>query len=163
MSKLKGPKNPAQVAKQEEEMRSRMGQASDSYRAMVQGCQSVKQEYFNQQLPKLLRTLKEGSDEIDLGTQYHLSRYAYLFESLLVTDGLTISPVSNEDGPGVKQVIEAIDSREDFKTYMQQYTLNWQMSGQRGPKRDPGDSSTTYVRLSPLSFSSRYVSRAHQK
>lgn len=55
MSKLKGPKNPAQVAKQEEEMRSRMGQASDSYRAMVQGAQSVKQEYFNLQLPKLLR------------------------------------------------------------------------------------------------------------
>ncbi|GAA5850966.1 hypothetical protein JCM3766R1_003960 [Sporobolomyces carnicolor] len=137
MSKLKGgPKNPAQVAKQEEELRSRMGQASDSYRAMVLGSQSVKQEYFNQQLPKLLRTLKEGTDELDLGTQYHLSRYAYLFESLLVTDGLTVSPVSIEDGPGVKAVIEAIDSREDFKTFLQQYTLNWQMSGQKGPKRD---------------------------
>ncbi|GAA6024372.1 hypothetical protein JCM11491_001109 [Sporobolomyces phaffii] len=142
MSKLKGPKNPAQVAKQEEEMRSRMGQASDSYRAMVQGAQSVKQEYFNLQLPKLLRTLKEGSDEIDLGTQYHLSRYAYLFESLLVTDGLTISPVSIEDGPGVQAVVDAIDSREDFKTYMQQYTLNWQMSGQRGPKRDAPSTSS---------------------
>ncbi|GAA5912316.1 uncharacterized protein JCM6883_003323 [Sporobolomyces salmoneus] len=157
MSKLKGPKNPAQVAKQEEEMRSRMGQASDSYRASVQGAQSVKQEYFNLQLPKLLRTLKESSDEIDLGTQYHLSRYAYLFESLLVTDGLTISPVSSEDGPGVKTVIESIDTREDFKSYMQQYVLNWQISGQKGPKRDgatPGIASSndsTYVSRPPLS------------
>ncbi|GAA5933758.1 uncharacterized protein JCM15063_001410 [Sporobolomyces koalae] len=160
MSKLKGPKNPAQIAKQEEEMRSRMGQASDSYRAMVQGAQGVKQEYFNLQLPKLLRTLKEGSDEIDLGTQYHLSRYAYLFESLLVTDGLTISPVSVEDGPGVKAVVDAIDSREDFKTYMQQYALNWQMSGQKGPKRDaPGSSdSASYLsrpQLSPRTSTSQ--------
>ncbi|GAA5970788.1 hypothetical protein JCM3765_006307 [Sporobolomyces pararoseus] len=139
MSKLKGPKNPQQILKQEEELRSRMGQASDSYRASLQGCQVVKQEYFNQQLPKLVKNLKESLDEIDLGTQYHLSRYGYLFESLLVTDGLTISPVSMEDGPGIKQVIEAIDVREDFKSFMQQYSLNWSISGQKGPRRDTGD------------------------
>lgn len=55
MSKLKGPKNPAQVAKAEEEVRSRMGQSSDAYRAQVQGAQSVRQEYFNLQLPRILR------------------------------------------------------------------------------------------------------------
>lgn len=44
------------------------------------------------------QALKESVDELDLGTQYHLSRYAYLFEALLVTDGLTVSPVSAEDG-----------------------------------------------------------------
>ena len=37
-------------------------------------------------------------DELDLGTQYHLSRYAYLLENVLVTEGLTIAPVSPEDG-----------------------------------------------------------------
>ncbi|GJN90452.1 hypothetical protein Rhopal_003463-T1 [Rhodotorula paludigena] len=140
MSKLKGPKNPAQVAKQEEEVRSRMGQSSDAYRAQVAGAQAVRQEFFNLQLPKILRSLKESVDELDLGTQYHLSRYAYLFESLLVTDGLTISPVSAEDGPGIKNVVDAIDVREDFKTFMQQFALNWQMSGQRGPRREgPAD------------------------
>ncbi|CEQ41510.1 SPOSA6832_03229, partial [Sporobolomyces salmonicolor] len=155
MSKLKGPKNAAQVAKQEEETRSRMGQSSDAYRAQVVGAQTVRQEYFNLQLPRILRTLKEGADEIDLGTQYHLSRYAYLFESLLVTDGLTISPVSIEDGPGVKAVVDAIDVREDFKTYMQQYSLNWQMSGQRGPRREgpPEDGFLTRPTLSPRASS----------
>lgn len=82
------------------------------------------------------QSLKESVDELDLGTQYHLSRYAYIFESLLVTDGLTVSPVTIEDGPGIKAVIDAVDVREDFKTFMQQYALNWQMSGQRGPRRD---------------------------
>ena len=42
--------------------------------------------------------MKESADEVDLGTQYHLSRYAYVFESTLVTDGLTISPVNPDDG-----------------------------------------------------------------
>lgn len=42
--------------------------------------------------------MKESADEVDLGTQYHLSRYAYIFESTLVTDGLTISPVNPDDG-----------------------------------------------------------------
>ncbi|BGP17900.1 Rho GTPase-activating protein [Rhodosporidiobolus nylandii] len=140
MSKLKGPKNPAQVAKLEEEVRSRMGQSSDAYRAQVTGAQAVRQEYFNMQLPRILRSLKESVDELDLGTQYHLSRYAYLFESLLVTDGLTISPVSVEDGPGIKSVVDAVDVRDDFKTFMQQFALTWQMSGQRGPRREgPAD------------------------
>ncbi|GAA6053119.1 hypothetical protein JCM3770_002862 [Rhodotorula araucariae] len=140
MSKLKGPKNAAQFAKQEEDVRSRMGQSSDAYRAQVAGAQSVRQEYFNLQLPRILRSLKESVDELDLGTQYHLSRYAYLFESLLVTDGLTVSPVSPEDGPGIKAVVDVIDLREDFRTFMQQFALNWQMSGQRGPRREgPAD------------------------
>jgi len=55
MSKLKGPKNPAAVARQEEELRVRMGQTSDSYRAATEGLRGFKQEYFNLQLPKLLR------------------------------------------------------------------------------------------------------------
>lgn len=42
--------------------------------------------------------LKESADECDLGTQYHLSRYSYLFESTLVNDGMIVSPVSMEDG-----------------------------------------------------------------
>ncbi|KAK4700938.1 Rho GTPase-activating protein RGD1, partial [Phenoliferia sp. Uapishka_3] len=156
MSKLKGPKTVAQLAKQEEEVRSRMGQSSDSYRAQMIGMQSVQQDYFSVQLPKILRSLKESVDELDLGTQYHLSRYAFLFESTIVTDGLTISPVNFDEGasafvpyrpeyklmeaiftgPGLKSVVDSIDIREDFKTFMNQFALSWQMSGQRGPKRD---------------------------
>lgn len=55
ISKLKGPKNAAQVAKQEDEVRMRMGQSSDAYRSQVIGAQAVRQEYFSQQLPKILR------------------------------------------------------------------------------------------------------------
>ncbi|POY73436.1 hypothetical protein BMF94_3774 [Rhodotorula taiwanensis] len=149
MSKLKGPKNAAQYAKQEDEVRTRMGQTSDSYRAQVAGAQTARQEYFQSQLPRVLRSLKENVDELDLGTQYHLSRYSYLLENTLVNEGLTIAPVAPEDGPGLRTVIESIDLREDFKTYMQQYSLNWQMSGQqRGPRRD-GPEEDGFPTMSP--------------
>jgi Rho GTPase-activating protein RGD1 len=37
-------------------------------------------------------------DEIDLGTQYHLTRYAFLFESIVLSDGSTLAPAGIEDG-----------------------------------------------------------------
>lgn len=45
-----------------------------------------------------LQSLKECADEIDLGTQYHLARYAFLYESTVLSDGATLSPISIEDG-----------------------------------------------------------------
>jgi hypothetical protein len=78
----------------------------------------MRQEYFNFQLPRILRVswqfmartlqviddvvfkqaLKECADEIDLGTQYHLTRYAFLFESIVLSDGSTLVPAGTEDG-----------------------------------------------------------------
>jgi hypothetical protein len=55
ISKLKGPKTLAQVAKQEEECRSRVGQCTDAYRSLLVGAQSIRREYFNSQLPRILR------------------------------------------------------------------------------------------------------------
>jgi Rho GTPase-activating protein RGD1 len=123
MSKFKAAKNPAQLQRLEEEARQRMAGANDSYRREVIHTQQVRQEYFNVHVPRILRvrpplfvlavslfftvlrrlsatvqTLKESADEADLGTQYHLSRYAYLFEHVLVNDGLTVAPLGIEDG-----------------------------------------------------------------
>ena len=71
ISKLKGPKSVAQVARQEEEVRSRMGQSSDSYRAQVIGAQTVRQEYFSLQLPRILRVRAFSS----LGAGALVSKY----------------------------------------------------------------------------------------
>ena len=42
------------------------------------------------------QSLKECADEIDLGTQYHLTRYAFLYESIVLSDGSVLVP--QEDG-----------------------------------------------------------------
>lgn len=48
-------KGPAQMQKQEDDVRSRMSSASETFRKAVLDSQSLRQEYFNFQLPKILR------------------------------------------------------------------------------------------------------------
>ncbi|KDR67998.1 hypothetical protein GALMADRAFT_257554 [Galerina marginata CBS 339.88] len=131
---LKG-KNPGNIQRQEDDIRSRLSNASDQYRKAVTETQATRQEYFNFQLPRILRALKECADEIDLGTQYHLTRYAFLFESIVLSDGSTLAP-PGEEGLGLKTTIETIDNRGDFKTYMQNYAFARGSAPPRGPRRE---------------------------
>lgn len=48
-------KGPAQMQRQEDEVRQRMNSASEVFRKAVQSNQQTKQEYFNLHLPKILR------------------------------------------------------------------------------------------------------------
>ncbi|KAF8317782.1 Rho GTPase activation protein [Cantharellus anzutake] len=126
-------RSPANLQRQEDDIRSRMSSTSDAYRKAVMETQTLRQEYFNFQLPRILRSLKECADEIDLGLQYHLSRYAFLMESTALSDGTTLSPTGVEDGPGIKHVINSIDNAHDFKVFMQHYLV---AHAPKGPRRE---------------------------
>ena len=130
-------KNPQQILKQEEEIRARTSSASDAFRREVLSTQGVRQEYFNLQLPRILRTLKENAEEIDNGTQYHLARYAFLYESTVLNDGMAISPVGTDVAPssGLKGAVETIDNRADFKQYMANYQVAHGRD-HKGPRRE---------------------------
>lgn len=129
-------KNPQQLLRQEEDIRSRTSQLSDHFRREVLQTQQMRQEYFNLQLPRILRALKESAEEIDNGLQYHLSRYAFLYESTILGDGMTVTPVgaAAQDSIGLKQAAESIDNRADFKTFMQNYQV-LHAGAYRGPRR----------------------------
>lgn len=152
MSKLKGgPKNPAQAQRMEEEARLKMNSTSDAYRQQVLATQQIRQEYFNLQLPKVLKVMKEALDEIDLGTQYHLSRYAFTVENLLVNDGLAI--MSSDQGDeasrapeGLRLLVEKIDNASDFRSFMQNYAVTFAASGQKTLRRE-GPPEEGFVRM----------------
>ncbi|KAF8216480.1 RhoGAP-domain-containing protein [Mycena galopus ATCC 62051] len=151
---LKG-KNPGNIQRQEDDVRSRMSSASDAYRKAVTDTQGMRQEYFNFQLPRILRALKECADEMDLGTQYHLTRYAFLFESTVLTDGSTLVPPVEEGSPlGLKPTLEQIDNRGDFKTYMQNYVYARGPATPRGPRRE-GPSDEGFLPPLPTHYSER--------
>ncbi|KIY52957.1 RhoGAP-domain-containing protein [Fistulina hepatica ATCC 64428] len=137
---LKG-KNPGNILRQEDDIRSRVSAAGDAYRKSVLDTQGLRQEYWNFQLPRILRALKEGCDEIDLGTQYHLTRYAFLYETTTRHDGTVLVPI--DDGEerttplnGLRTTLESIDNRGDFKTYMQNYAYARGNQTPRGPRRE---------------------------
>ncbi|KAJ7765400.1 Rho GTPase activation protein [Mycena maculata] len=153
---LKG-KNPGNIQRQEDDIRSRMSNASDAYRKAVTDTQSMRQEYFNFQLPRILRALKECTDEMDLGTQYHLTRYAFLFESTVLSDGSTLVPPNEEGSPlsvGLKATLEMIDNRGDFKAYMQNYAYARGPATPRGPRRE-GPSDEGFLPPLPTHYSDK--------
>lgn len=110
-------------------------------------------------LTNIYQALKECADEIDLGTQYHLTRYAFLFESIVLNDASTLVPSPLDEGGslnhssdawtqyicidaglGLKAHIETIDNRQDFKIYMQNYAYARGGLTPRGPRREgPAD------------------------
>lgn len=124
--------------------------------------------------------MKESLDEIDLATQYHLSRYAFLYENLLLNDALTVSPPSAQNfgtnpagddmpsnitnnglhPPGLKHIVENIDNREDFRSYMQNYAVTFAASGQKTLRRE-GPPEEGFVRvggtLLPLAWSIEHL------
>jgi hypothetical protein len=75
--------------------------------------------------------------------QFHLSRYAYLLESSLLGDAVTLVPKTPEDGPGLKAIMESIDNRADFKSYVQNYRVAHHGTG-TGPRRE-GPADQGYV------------------
>lgn len=128
-------KGSVSIQRQEDDVRARMAQSSETFRKAALESQALRQEYFNFQLPKILRLLKECADELDMGTQYHLSRFAFLYESAIVGDGVLLNPMGTPDeGPGMKAIFEAIDNRTDFKSYMQNYAVA--RNTPRGPRRE---------------------------
>ena len=44
-----------------------------------------------------MQLLKECADELDLGTQYHLTRFAFLYETAIVGDGTILNPMGAPD------------------------------------------------------------------
>lgn len=69
-----------------------------------------------------------------MGMQYHLTRYAYMYESTVVGEGTMLVPPTMEDGPGLKTIFETIDNRSDFKSYMQNYAVA--RNTPKGPRRE---------------------------
>ncbi|CAG8756298.1 15675_t:CDS:10, partial [Dentiscutata erythropus] len=103
----------------EEDARNKAATANDTYKHHLSITNAARHEYFDIHLPRMVTALKDISDECDIGLQYHLARYTYLFENTMVSDALVISPVNTEDGPSMRKIVEQINNEEDYYSYVQ--------------------------------------------
>lgn len=117
-------KNPQQMLRQEDEFRTKRESAHDALRSEAHVAQSKRVEYFQQQLPQILRSYKEALDELDTGVQFQLMRYAFLYESIALGDGLTVNPLGDKSATqGLRDAAAAINNKGDFKDFMQNFEL----------------------------------------
>ena len=123
-SSLFKSKNPQQMARNEDECRAKKGHAHDTLRSEAQTAQAKRQEYFQQQLPQILRAYKESLDELETGLQFQLMRYAFLYENIALSDGLCVNPLGDKSAPqGLRDAAASINNKSDFKDFMQNYEL----------------------------------------
>lgn len=86
-----------------------------------------------------------------MGIQFYLDRYAYLYENIMLADSVCLAPVENDEGQlissstpchsshtftgiGLRDIVQSMDNRRDFKNYMQNYALAAHMP--KGPSRE---------------------------
>ncbi|CAI2176178.1 15309_t:CDS:10, partial [Funneliformis geosporum] len=119
----KQPKTPSQLIKMEEDARNKAEAANATYKQQLLAANTARHDYYDVQLPSIITTLKETADECDVGLQYHLARYSYLFENTIVCDGLVIQPINEEDGPALRKTVEKISNEEDFYNFVKSHDV----------------------------------------
>lgn len=137
-------KSPQQILRHEEEFRLKKNNAHETLRGEAQSAENVRQEYFQQQLPQVLRAFKDALDELETGLQFQLMRYAFLYESIVLSDGLLVNPLGNKSNlPGLRDNVASINNAADFKDFLQSYELARKGKDLRGPHRhNPYDEAT---------------------
>lgn len=117
-------KNPQQILRHEDEFRMKKNNAHEMLRGEAQATQAVRHEYFSQHLPHILRSLRDTLSELDTGLQFQLMRFAFLYESTVLSDGMAVNPLNESANTnGLRDSASAIDNSSDFKDFMQSYEL----------------------------------------
>ena len=146
-------KSPQQILRHEDEFRAKKSSAHDALVSEAHTTQQVRHEYFAQHLPRVLRALKEALDEVDAGLQYHLMRYAFLYESIVLSDGVSVNPAGDHtSSTGLREAVCSVNNQSDFREYLQSYELAYGRES-RGPQREnPYDDATlaSLMYASPL-------------
>ncbi|CAO3668733.1 unnamed protein product [Umbelopsis ramanniana] len=112
---FKPNRNQAQLNKYEDEARNKAGAADEQYKQQLSYANSLRKDYFEEHLPKMLSTLKGTDNEICVALRYQLARYAYSFEQMMTANG---NELDNEQDSGLRTTITRIDKDADLRNYV---------------------------------------------
>ncbi|PKI83923.1 hypothetical protein MVES_002251 [Malassezia vespertilionis] len=136
-------KNPQQILRHEEEFTMKKKSAHEVLRSEADAAQMLRQEYFHQHLPQIIRALKDTISELDTGLQFQLVRFAFLFESIILGDGIIINPLNeNASTKGLRDAAADINNVSDFKDFIQSYELAQGQEYKSPSRLNPYDEST---------------------
>ena len=136
---LKGPKSAAQ---HEEDLHRKLQASDTDYASKVQTAQSQRQELVSTLRPQTVKALRDLIDECDSGLTLQLQKFgefpglaecwlgahhslASFNEKLLLGNGLCVSPLSGQIGPGprsLRDVVYQIDNTKDFDNFVSSFS-----------------------------------------
>ncbi|KAF9093860.1 hypothetical protein BGX23_002840 [Mortierella sp. AD031] len=121
MSIFRQPKSVNQLHKQEEEARAKATAAHEQYKSQLAKTNDLRQFYFSNTLPSILKNLKDTIDESDLSLQYYLMRYGYMSEDYMMRDAVILNPINGSD-LGLRDRVEMINKDTDLQMFIQAYS-----------------------------------------
>ncbi|OHW97841.1 rho GTPase activator protein [Colletotrichum incanum] len=107
---------------QHEEDLLRKAQAADQdYQAKVQTLQSEKAELIARTRPEAISALQDLVKETDSGLALQMQKFASFNEKLLLSNGLSISPIKGQGSGGsrsLREAVMAINNEKDLHDYL---------------------------------------------
>ncbi|KAJ2072532.1 Rho GTPase-activating protein [Coemansia sp. S155-1] len=109
-----------------QESLERMGQeagvkakvANEAYKRLLQQTNSMRRDFYDVQLPKILASVMGLIEEVDQFLKFSLGKYAYTYESAILADAITLKPMDGAGLPGMVEMIGEIDSKADLDAYL---------------------------------------------
>ncbi|KAF4442538.1 hypothetical protein F53441_11715 [Fusarium austroafricanum] len=149
---LKGHKSAQQ---HEGELLKKVQAADSTYHGHVQSLQAEKAQLVSTTRPEAIRALQDSIKEIDAGISLQMQKFASFNERLLLSNGLSVSPIQGPGGQGsasqrsLRQAASSIDNEKDLNDYVTaQYRSvppnTGEIKYERNPALNPPGSSSQH-------------------
>ncbi|KAM7209754.1 RHO GTPase-activating protein RGD1 [Naviculisporaceae sp. PSN 640] len=117
--KMFGFKGPKSSAQHEEDLLRKTQAADSDYKGKVQVLQDERNELITRTRPDTIKALQDCIRETDAGTTLQLQKFASFNEKLLLSNGLSISPLkASHEQRSLREVVQAIDNDKDLDDYL---------------------------------------------
>ncbi|KAK1763602.1 hypothetical protein QBC33DRAFT_242428 [Phialemonium atrogriseum] len=119
-AKMFGFKGPRSAAQHEEDLLRKVQGADQDYHGRVQTLQTERSELLSRTRPETVKALQDIVKECDSALVLQMQKFASFNEKLLLSNGLSISPLKTQTGEvrSLREVMAAIDNDKDLSEYV---------------------------------------------
>ncbi|OIW31004.1 RhoGAP-domain-containing protein [Coniochaeta ligniaria NRRL 30616] len=121
--KVFGIRGPKSAEQHEQDLLRKVQTADQDYYGKVQTYQTERGELLNRIRPETVKALQDIVRECDSGMVLQMQKFASFNEKLLLSNGLTISPLKGQPGEArsLRECIAAIDNDRDLNDFLSSY------------------------------------------
>ncbi|KAH8907882.1 RhoGAP-domain-containing protein [Coniochaeta sp. PMI_546] len=121
--KVFGIRGPKSAEQHEQDLLRKVQTADQDYYGKVQTYQSERGELHNRIRPETVKALQDIVRECDSGMVLQMQKFASFNEKLLLSNGLSISPLKGQPGEArsLRECIAAIDNEKDLNEFLSAY------------------------------------------
>ncbi|KAJ1553642.1 hypothetical protein HK405_007329, partial [Cladochytrium tenue] len=111
------PQKTEKLQKMEDDARTKAAVADESYKLQLHTTNGIRQAFYESELPRLLKSLKDANDACDRGIKNQLMLYACEIDTAVRREVETLG-VGGRQKQGVVNIVKDMDPKSDFEKYL---------------------------------------------